>query len=66
MEAEAVRTVHYASIIGLGPGAYDQRQVKAWASGCGSADYTEGIEADVLDQIVADCDGVIVGFGSLK
>lgn len=65
-DAEAVRTVHYASIIGLGPEAYDQRQVEAWASGCGDADYTEAIEAAVLDYVVALRDGVVVGFGSLK
>jgi putative acetyltransferase len=66
VDAEAVRIVHYASIIGLGPEAYDQRQVEAWASGCKTADYTAAIEADVLDYVVADCDGVVVGFGSLK
>ena len=66
VDAEAVRTVHYASIVGLGPEAYDQQQVKAWASGCGTADYTAAIEADVLDYVVAEREGVIVGFGSLK
>lgn len=65
-DAEAVRSVHYASIIGLGSAVYDQRQVEAWASGCGSANYTAAIEADVLDYVVADHDGVTVGFGSLK
>ena len=65
-DAEAVRTVHYASIIGLGPDAYEQRQVEAWASGCGSADYETAIKADVLSYVVADRDGVVVGFGSLK
>lgn len=64
-DAEAVRTVHYASIIGLGPDAYDQTQVEAWASGCGSADYTAAIEADDLEYVVAVRDGVVVGFGSL-
>ncbi|MXR40420.1 GNAT family N-acetyltransferase [Halobaculum sp. WSA2] len=66
VDAEAVRTVHYASIIGLGPEAYDQRQVKAWASGCAVADYTAAIGDDGLDYVVADHDGVVVGFGSLK
>lgn len=64
--AEAVRTVHYALIIGLGPEAYDNRQVEAWAGGCRDADYTAAIEADVLDHVVALRDGVVVGFGSLK
>ncbi|MBB6647965.1 GNAT family N-acetyltransferase [Halobellus ruber] len=65
-DAEAVRTVHYASIVGLGGEVYDHRQVEAWASGCGSADYGAGIEADALDYVVADRDGVVVGFGSLN
>lgn len=64
--AEAVRTVHYALIIGLGPETYDNRQVEAWAGGCRDADYTAAIEADVLDHVVALRDGVVVGFGSLK
>lgn len=58
--------LYYASIIGLGPAVYDQRQVEAWASGCGSTDYTAAIEGDMLDYVVADRDGVTVGFGSLK
>lgn len=65
-DAEAVRTVHYASIIGLGPEAYEKHQVEAWASGCGSADYAAAIETDGLTHIVADRDGVVVGFGSLN
>jgi putative acetyltransferase len=65
-DAEAVRTVHYASIVGLGSEAYDRRQVAAWASGCGSADYAETIRDDGLDVVVAVRDGVVVGFGSLS
>jgi putative acetyltransferase len=65
-DAEAVRTVHYASIIGLGPEAYGEHQVEAWASGCGSADYEAAIRSDELTQVVADRDGVVVGFGSLS
>lgn len=65
-DAEAVRTIHYASITGLGPAAYSQCQVEAWASGCGSADYAGAIEADVLDYLVADRDGVVVGLGALN
>lgn len=65
-DAEVVRTVHYASIVGLGPEAYDQQQVNAWASGCGTADYTEAIEAAGLEYVVATRDSVVVGFGSLN
>jgi len=65
-DAEAVRTVHYASITGLGPESYNQRQVEAWASGCSTADYTAAINADELDYVVADLDSVVVGFGSLN
>ena len=65
-DAEAVRTVHYVSILGIGPEAYGQRQVEAWAGGCGTADYAAGITSDGTDYVVADRDGVVVGFGSLK
>lgn len=66
VDAEAVRTVHYASIMGLGPEEYNRQQVEAWASGCGTADYTEAIKADGLDYVIADRGGVVVGFGSLN
>jgi putative acetyltransferase len=65
-DAEAVRTVQYASIIGLGPEEYSQRQVEAWARGCGEADYTEVIDADTQDHIVVDRNGVVVGFGCIN
>ncbi len=65
-DAEAVRTVHYASIVGIGPEKYGRRQVEAWASGCGTADYTAGIESDAVEYVVAELDGVVVGFGSLS
>ncbi len=65
-DAEAIREVHAASIEGLGPDAYEPRQVEAWAQGCESADYTSTIRADELEVIVADQDGTVVGFGSLR
>ncbi|SFR58834.1 GNAT family N-acetyltransferase [Halorubrum sodomense] len=64
-DAEAARTVHYASIVGLGPEGYDERQVRAWAAGCGDADYADGIDAEDAECVVAERDGVVVGFGTL-
>lgn len=64
-DADAVRAVHRASITELAPQAYDPEQVEAWAAGCESADYTAAIEADVMEYVVAEDEG-IVGFGSLK
>jgi len=64
-DAEAVRRVHADSIEGLGPEAYSQEQVQAWALGCESADYAAAIrETEVF--LVAERDGEVVGFGSLE
>jgi len=64
-DAEAVRRVHADSIQSLGPEAYSQEQVEAWALGCESADYAAAIrETDAF--LVADRDGEVVGFGSLN
>lgn len=65
-DAEAVRAVHADSIRGLGTEAYSEAQVDAWARGCESADYTAAIESDDLAYVVADVDGEVVAFGSLK
>lgn len=65
-DADAVRRVHRASIEGLGPEAYDSEQVEAWASGCESADYASTIADDDVRFVVAERDGDIVGFGSLR
>jgi putative acetyltransferase len=72
-EAEAVRSVHEASIRGLGPAAYTPEQVDAWARGCESADYTAGIASEDLVFLVATNDTVgedvprsVVGFGTLS
>ncbi|PSP16144.1 N-acetyltransferase [Halobacteriales archaeon QH_10_67_13] len=65
-DAEAIRAVHRASIEGLGPQAYDRRQVTAWARGCRSADYAATIEAAETVCLVADRDGEVIGFGTLR
>lgn len=64
-DSEVVREVHRESIEGLGPQAYDQEQIEAWASGCESADYSSAIESDDLYYIVAEENGECLGFGSL-
>lgn len=65
-DAKAIRAVHRASIEGLGPQAYNRRQVEAWARGCRSADYATTIEAAETVCLVADRDGGVVGFGTLR
>lgn len=65
-DAEAVRGVHAASIEGLGPRAYSEEQVAAWARGCESADYTAPIESDDVAFVVAEDDEDVVAFGSLQ
>lgn len=65
-DAEAVRSVHEASIRELGTQAYSREQVDAWAAGCESADYAAAIEADDTTYLVAEHEGEVVGFGSLS
>lgn len=65
-DAPAIRRVHEASIRGLGPETYDDRQVEAWAAGCASADYAASIDEDGSEFVVAEDDGTILGFGSLS
>ena len=65
-DAKAVRQIHRESIEGLGPEAYSQNQVEAWASGCESADYSAPIESDNVYFVVAEEDGEHRGFGSLQ
>jgi len=64
-DSEAIRSVHARSIRGLGPAAYSQEQVAAWAAGCESADYAEAIESADTEFLVAVTDAAVVGFGSL-
>lgn len=64
-DAEAVRDLHHASITELGPEAYSEEQVDAWARGCASTDYRAAIEADGRTTLVAETDGAVVAFGSL-
>ena len=65
-DGEAVRRVHSDAITDLGTEAYSEEQVSAWARGCESADYTSAIESDELEFVVAEVDGEVVAFGSLK
>lgn len=65
-DAEAVREIHAESIRGLGPGAYSEEQVEAWAAGCESADYTVGIESAENRFVVAEDGEELHGFGTLS
>jgi len=63
-DSEAIRRVHRASIEGLGPAAYTDAQVAAWAASCAETDYTEPIDDPATTVLVAVTDAV-VGFGSV-
>ena len=63
-DAEAVRDVHAASVRGLGPAAYDDEQVAAWAGNRDPADYDT--TPDDADFVVAERDGRVVGFAELR
>lgn len=65
-DSEAVRAVHYESILGLGPASYTREQVEAWAAGCATADYRSSIESPDRYCIVAQDDRGVVGFGTLS
>ncbi len=65
-DAEAVRKLHAESIGKLGPESYDEEQVEAWAKGCESAEYASAIEGEGGDFVVAEDDGTVVAFGSVK
>ncbi|MDL5361623.1 GNAT family N-acetyltransferase [Halalkalicoccus sp. NIPERK01] len=65
-DAEIIQEVHVASITELGPEAYSESQVEAWAMGCKSADYAGAIESDDAYFVVAEDREGVRGFGSLS
>ncbi|PSQ06968.1 GNAT family N-acetyltransferase [Halobacteriales archaeon QS_6_71_20] len=73
-DAAAVRRVHEASILGLGPRGYDAEQVDAWAGDRTPADYghlggagRHSVVAERDGDADGDSrgDGAVVGFGEL-
>lgn len=64
-DVEAIRAVHYEAITGLGPAAYDEAQVAAWAEGCAVADYSAVGDEGVYFVVAEDERGVLA-FGSLR
>ncbi|WP_256299757.1 GNAT family N-acetyltransferase [Haloarchaeobius salinus] len=69
-DVQAIRTVHEASIRGLGSETYDVEQVDAWAAGVESADYAavshDGFYYTVAEIETGAVDGQsVVGFGTL-
>ncbi|WP_435358609.1 GNAT family N-acetyltransferase [Haloarchaeobius sp. DFWS5] len=67
-DASAIRRVHRDAILELGPEAYSDRQVEAWAGGVDDAedaDYAAVITDDSMAYIVAEIDDEVVAFGSL-
>jgi putative acetyltransferase len=65
-DAGEIRAVHVESITKLGREDYDERQVAAWAKGCESAEYTPAIEADSGAFVVAEDEGDVVAFGTVR
>jgi len=63
-DAPRIREVHLDSIEVLGPAAYSDEQVAAWAHDRDPAEYP--IETDETYAVVAETDGEIVGFGWMK
>ena len=62
-DAPAILDLHVASIRTLGPAAYDDEQVAAWAEKDGPEQYPIGEEGHHL--VVAESDDGIVGYGHL-
>lgn len=65
-DVAAVRDVHEAAIRGLGPAAYDDEQVEAWAAGCESAEYGDITDPESRFVVVETDDGDVVGFGCMR
>ncbi|WP_435317728.1 GNAT family N-acetyltransferase [Haloarchaeobius sp. TZWSO28] len=67
-DVDAIRRVHAASIRELGPAAYSDAQVAAWAAGCETADYGDIVDEDCSFVVAETEDGAapeLVAFGSL-
>ncbi|WP_435347538.1 GNAT family N-acetyltransferase [Haloarchaeobius sp. HRN-SO-5] len=67
-DVEAIRSVHEASIRGLGADAYDREQVVAWAEGVESADYSEVTDPGCYFVVAVtgeEDDDEVVAFGSV-
>lgn len=62
-DARTIASLHEASIRGLGPEAYDDRQVEAWATGKDPEFYP--VDEPDARIVVAEVDGDVVGFGHL-
>lgn len=62
-DAEAVNRVHLDAVDELGPDAYDEDQVAAWARGAEPSDYD--VDGDGNRFVVAEVDGEVRGFGEL-
>lgn len=65
-DVEAIRGVHYESIMSLGRASYSQKQVEAWAAGCAVADYQSTVESTDSYCVVAEEARGVVGFGTLS
>jgi putative acetyltransferase len=62
-DRRAIATLHEASIRTLGPEAYTEEQVEAWASGKDPEGYPIGEAGSYL--VVAEREGSVAGFGHL-
>lgn len=65
-DAEALMTAHVSAVESLGPAAYDDEQVAAWAERPrGAEPYRENALADDEVFVVAEREGSVVGFGHI-
>ena len=64
-DAQALDALHKASVRALCAKAYSARQIEAWLTGRGPADYCRAMLAGEA-MFVAERDGQVVGFASIK
>lgn len=60
-DRDRVATVHAEAVRGVSPGAYDRRHLDAWDHDRDPGDYP--VEDSSRTLLVAERDGVVVGFG---
>lgn len=65
-DEEQIRSILIDSIKELGREAYSKQQVDALPKGCASANYIPAIEGEDTELFVAEIDGEVRGFGTLK
>ena len=66
-DGAAIRDVHVASILGLGPGHYTRAELESWAAGLDPDRYGEAMTVEgELFEVACTADGRIVAFCSRR